>query len=192
LDVVSASIENLNLTEDTNKMTLALIVVEMLVFACACWMVFFLSLFAHELGHAVVYMLITGNIHTSWHLRVGSGKSLLKTKHFSIKLAVFDGVFEPEEDRMESKTAILTLLGGPLFSLILVGILLYTRLNIATFDSVIISSEAVPFFSNLSLSVNTGYLLSSLAPIHYCWGETKGMESDILRIINIIKSNRNN
>ena len=136
---------NLNLTEDTNKMTLALIVVEMLVFACACWMVFFLSLFAHELGHAVVYMLITGNIHTSWHLRVGSGKSLLKTKHFSIKLAVFDGVFEPEEDRMESKTAILTLLGGPLFSLILVGILLYTRLNIATFDSVIISSEAIPF-----------------------------------------------
>ena len=167
-------------------------IVEMLVLACMCWMVFFLSMFAHELGHAVVYMLITGNIHTSWHLRVGSGKSLLKTKHFSIKLAVFDGVFEPEEDRMESKTAILTLLGGPLFSLIVVGILLYTRLNIATFDPMFISSEAITSILNLSLSVNTSILLCSLAPMRYFWGEVKGEESDILRIVHIVKSKRNN
>ena len=170
-------------------MVLALIV-EMLILACVCWVVFFLSTFVHELGHALVYMLITGNTH--WHIRVGSGKSLLKTQHFSIKFAVFDGAFEPEEDRMESRSAILTLLGGPLFSLILVGILLYTRLKIVTFGSVIISSEAIRFISSLALFFNTSILLYSLAPIHYFWGETKGMESDILRIVHIIKSKRNN
>ena len=168
-------------------MVLALII-EMLALTCVCWVVFFLSTFAHELGHALVYMLTTGNTH--WHIRIGSGKSLLKTQHFSIKLAVFDGAFEPEEDRMESKSAILTLLGGPLFSMILVGILLYTRVKIVTFDSAIISPEAILFISRLSLFVNTCILLYSLAPMHYFWGEVKGMESDILRIIRIIKSKR--
>ena len=93
---------------------------------------------------------------------------------------------------MESKTAILTLLGGPLLSLILVGILLYTRLNIVTFDSVIFSSEAILSILNTSLFVNISILLHTLAPIHYYWGETKGMESDILQIVHIIKSKRNN
>ena len=162
----------------------------MLALICVCWMVFFLSAFAHELGHALVYMLITGNTH--WHVRVGFGKSLLKTQHFTIKLAVFDGEFEAKEDRMELKPAILTLLGGPLFSLILVGILLYTRLNIGTFDSVVISSETILFILNLSLFVNICILLYALAPIHYFWGEMKGMESDILQIVHIIKSKRNN
>lgn len=170
-------------------MVLALII-EMLALTCVCWVVFFLSTFAHELGHALVYMLITGNTH--WHIRIGSGKSLLKTQHFTIKLAVFDGVFETKEDRMESKTAILTLLGGPLFSMILVGILLYTRVKIVTFDSAIISSEAILFISSLSLFVNTCILLYSLAPIHYFWGEIKGKESDILQIVHIMKSKRNN
>ncbi|MBP3412350.1 MAG: hypothetical protein J6K89_03745 [Oscillospiraceae bacterium] len=167
-----------------------LFIVEMLALTCVCWVVFFLSTFAHELGHALVYMLITGNTH--WHIRIGSGKCLLRTQRFSIKLAVFDGVFEPKEDGMELKKAILTLLGGPLFSLILVGILLYTRLKIVTFGSVIISLEAIRFISSLALFVNTSILLYSLAPIHYFWGETKGMESDILRIVHIIKSKRNN
>ena len=166
-------------------------IVEMLALICVCWMVFFLSTFAHELGHALVYMLITGKTH--WHIRIGSGRSLLKTQRFSIKLAVFDGEFEIKEDRMESKTkAIFTLLGGPLFSLILVGFLLYTRLNIGSFDSVIISSETILSVLNLSLFVNTGILLYALAPIHYFWGEMKGMESDILQIVHIIKSKRNN
>ena len=170
-------------------MVLALII-EMLALICVYWLVFFISAFAHEMGHALVYMLITGNTH--WHIRIGSGKSLLKTQRFTIKLAVFDGAFETKEDSMESKTAILTLLGGPLFSLILVGILLYTRLNIVTFDSAIISSEAIISILNKSLFVNTGILLYTLAPIHYFWGEMKGMESDILQIVHIIKSKRNN
>lgn len=170
-------------------MVLALIA-EMLALICVYWLVFFLSAFAHELGHALVYILITGNTH--WHIRVGSGKSLLKTQHFTIKLAAIDGEFNTNEDSMESKTAILTLLGGPLLSLILVGILLYTRLNIVTFDSVIFASEAILSILNLSLFVNISILLYTLAPVHYFWGEIKGMESDILQIVHIIKSKRNN
>ncbi len=65
------------------------IVFELTIFVCALWMLFFLSTFLHEVGHALGYMLATGDRH--WHIRVGWGKSLINSKEFTLNLLPFAG-----------------------------------------------------------------------------------------------------
>ena len=162
-------------------------IVEMIVFICTCWVVFFLSMLVHELGHAVAYMAKTGDTH--WHIRVGSGKSILKTKRLSIKLAVFDGECMCDEDKIKSTAdAIVTLLGGPLFSFLTLGILLGIRLKFGVFESEIIQTSTIVSIYNIFIFVNTSLLITSLVPFRYFWGETKGMETDGLQILRIIRS----
>lgn len=67
------------------------VIIETVVLVCALWFLSFMAIFMHELGHALGYMLSTLNRH--WHIRVGSGKRLLKTKRLTVKLLVFDGEF---------------------------------------------------------------------------------------------------
>ena len=52
-------------------------IVEILILVCVYWFVFFFSALIHEFGHALVYMIVTGDSH--WHIRIGAGKTLLKT-----------------------------------------------------------------------------------------------------------------
>ena len=53
------------------------IIIEFAIFVCALWVLTFLSTFLHEVGHALGYMIATGDRH--WHIRVGSGKKLLNS-----------------------------------------------------------------------------------------------------------------
>ena len=71
------------------------VIIELSVSVCALWLMFLLSTLFHELGHAVGYMLATGDRH--WHIRVGWGKQLLHTKALTVNLLVFDGYFTPSE-----------------------------------------------------------------------------------------------
>lgn len=164
-------------------------IVEILVFICTCWIVFFLSFLVHELGHAVAYMAKTGDTH--WHIRIGSGKSILKTQRLSIKLAVFDGECIFDKGKIKSTAdAIVSLLGGPLFSFLTLGILLGIRLKFGAFESEIIATSAIVSIYNLSIFANTSILITTLAPIRYFWGETKGRKTDGLQILHIIRSKR--
>ena len=170
------------------KMTLVIEFVLFVGFICACWFVIFLSTFVHEFGHAAAYMIKTGDTH--WHIRIGCGKSILKTQRLSINLAPFDG-YCMIDDKIKSKPdLIFFLLGGPLFSFLTLVILLGIRLKFGVFESEIIAPGAIVAISNLSLFSNALILILSLAPIHYFWGENKGMKSDGLKILHIMKSKR--
>ena len=121
------------------------VIIEWMVCICVLWGISFLSTLLHELGHAVSYMLSTGDRH--WHIRVGSGKKLLETKALSVKLLVWDGCFAPAEDRMDTKGKwIVTLSGGPVVSLALAAALLLLRFGNASFSSGIFAAGAVEFF----------------------------------------------
>ncbi len=48
------------------------IIIELALYVCALWLLFSLSSFLHEVGHALGYMIATGDKH--WHIRVGWGK----------------------------------------------------------------------------------------------------------------------
>ena len=97
------------------------VIIETVVLVCALWLLSFMAIFMHELGHALGYMLSTLNRH--WHIRVGSGKRLLKTKRLTVKLLVFDGEFIVAGNTVDSKAKLIsTLSGGPILSFISVAV----------------------------------------------------------------------
>ena len=100
------------------------IVIELAIFAGALWLLFFLSVLLHEAGHAIGFFLATRDTH--WHIRVGSGRTLLNTRRLTVKLLPFDGCFMPSEKNRIDTTAklVATLSGGPVASLVLVVALL--------------------------------------------------------------------
>ena len=175
------------ITEDISMPKIVAIMIEMAVSVLVLWVLSFLSTFLHELGHAFGYMLSTGGRH--WHIRVGSWKKLLETKPLTVKLLIFDGCFDPAENRIDSKGKLIsTLSGGPVVSLVLVIVLLFVRFGSVSFASGIIASGAIEFFINYALYLNVFILVLSIIPVHYFHGEIKGMETDGLKIINAIKS----
>ncbi len=161
-------------------------ITELLASICALWVVSFLSGLLHELGHAVGYMLATGDGH--WHIRVGWGKRILNTKPLTVNLLVFDGLFSPSEKKIDTKAKlIMTLLGGPVFSLLLVAGLLALRFSGQSFRSDFFADGVIEFFMNTALSINLFILVLSVAPIRYFHGEIKGLETDGLQIIHAIR-----
>ncbi len=165
---------------------IAAFLIETAVSVLALWVLSFLSTFLHELGHAFGYMLSTGGRH--WRIRVGSGKKLLETKPLTVKLLVFDGCFEPAENRINSKAKLIsTLSGGPIASLVLVIALLLLRGGSASFSSEIFASGSIEFFVNYALFLNLFILVLAIMPIRYFYGEIKGMETDGLKILNAVK-----
>ena len=165
-------------------------IIELAVFVCALWVLFFLSNLLHEAGHALGYMIATGD--GQWHIRVGSGKKLLNAGRLTVKLLPFDGCFMPQEqNRTDTKAKwIATLSGGPAVSLMLVAILLAVKLGGMSLHSEVIASDALESLVTTALSINSFTMVLPLIPTRYFYGETKGMETDGLRIINAIRSRK--
>ena len=159
---------------------------EVAVFILVMWVLTFLPTFLHELGHALGYMLSTGGRH--WHIRVGFGKKLLETKPLTLKLLIFDGCFEPAESKIDSKAKLIsTLAGGPAVSLILVIVMLLVRSGTTSFSSGFFAPGTVKFFADYLLYLNLFIFVYSILPVHYAFGEIRGMESDGLQILNAVK-----
>lgn len=158
--------------------------VEILLLLFVYWFAMFFSSLIHDLGHALAYTLLTGDSH--WHIRIGSGKSILTTQRLTIKWIVFDGLFKPYENRLDTKPKkFLTILAGPLFSILLIVLFQYLRLRFGGFDLWFIKLDSI---LQLFIFINQIILLSALLPIRYFWGEFKGTESDGLQLIKLIKS----
>lgn len=166
------------------------VIFELFVSLIALWILTFISTFLHELGHAIGYMIATRDRH--WHIRVGWGKRLLNTKRLTVNLLVFDGLFTPLGHKIDTKSKlIMTLLGGPAFSFLLVAGLLLMRFSGLSFQSDFFSGSAVEWVLSYSLYSNLFILFASLVPSHYLWGNVKGMESDGLQVIHAMNDNGN-
>ena len=162
------------------------VMAELFISTCAMWLLTFLSTFLHEFGHALGYMLSTGDRH--WHIRVGWGKQLLDTKALTVNLLVFDGLFTPLEKKIDTKSKLIaTLAGGPAASLLLVLGLSVLRSGVFAFRSAILADGGIAYFVNYAFFCNLFLLILSLAPVHYFWGEVRGMETDGLQIIHALE-----
>ena len=161
------------------------VMAELFISICVMWLLTFLSTFLHEFGHALGYMLSTGDRH--WHIRVGWGKRLLDTEALTVNLLVFDGLFTPLEKKIDTKSKLIaTLAGGPAASLLLVLILSVLRSGVFAFRSEILADGGIAYFVNYAFFCNLFLLILSLAPVHYFWGEVRGMETDGLQIIHAL------
>ena len=171
--------------EDTVPKILAFIA-EMLIAVCAVWLIAFLSTFLHELGHALGYMLAAKD--ASWHIRVGWGKRLFASKALTVNLAVFDGVFIPSENKLDTKAKQIAMLaGGPAVSLLLVAGLSVLKFVGFSFESGILSDGVIEFFADIAFFANLFILLLSVFPGRYFYGQVKGMETDGLKILRALK-----
>ena len=162
------------------------VITELLILICAMWLLSFLSTFLHEMGHAVGYMLATGD--RRWHIRVGWGKRLLHTEALTVNLFVFDGLFIPSGQGLDTREKrIATLSGGPAVSLLLVLGLSFLKFSGFSFPSDILADGVMEFLLHFSFFLNLWILLLSLAPIHYFHGQVKGLETDGLQILHAMK-----
>ena len=143
------------------------IIIEFAIFVCALWVLTFLSTFLHEVGHALGYMIATGDRH--WHIRVGSGKKLLNSKRLTVKLLPFDGLLTPlEKNSIDTATKLIIILsGGPVVSLILVIGLLLLKFGGISFHSELIALSAIKSFISIALSINFFILILSVIPTYY-------------------------
>ena len=143
------------------------IIIEFAIFVCALWVLTFLSTFLHEVGHALGYMIATGDRH--WHIRVGSGKKLLNSKRLTVKLLPFDGLLTPlEKNSIDTATKLIIILsGGSVVSLILVIGLLLLKFGGISFHSELIALSAIKSFISIALSINFFILILSVIPTYY-------------------------
>ena len=167
-------------------LTVLAYVFEIALFFVVLWLIAFLSTLLHELGHALGYRLAAGD--GRWHIRVGSGKQLLKTRSLTVKLLPLDGYFLPEraETIDTKKKAVLTLAGGPLLSLLTLAALVVWKLC-KPWEPGVLTSDAAASFFNTALTVNAVLFFASVLPFPYVLGENRGLASDGLQILRILK-----
>ena len=150
----------------------------------------FMALMIHEIGHVVVFVLLTKS--SSWHIYVGGGKPLLETSRFTIKANFFMGgkaTFNPSFPISRIKT-IWICSGGILFNAIFVTLaaLLFSSFSQTTvryFDAVFINRFIN--FKIYFLVSNVLMIAITLFPCEYRYGVHKGA-SDGLRIFRLLKN----
>ena len=144
----------------------------------------------HEIGHALGYMLATGDRH--WHIRVGSGKKLQKNRRLTVYLFPVNGWFTLlKVNKIDTTAKLIAMVsGGPAVSLILVAVLLTVKFGGISLYSKVIASKANDCIFYSTLVFNLIILIRSLIPRHYFHGEVKGMETDGMKIINAIRSRK--
>ena len=149
------------------------------------WLLCLLSVFLHELGHALGYRISTGK--AKWKVIAGSGPKMIGASKYIFRLIPAGGYFIPEEEPKTDKAKIITLAGGPSVSLlqaILYGIIRFCILEYvrpgSSFHGILLS------VSTFLLYFNFFQFIFTVIPIRYrvvC----RGFESDGLQIVHVLK-----
>ncbi len=159
------------------------------IFVCALWALTLLSLFFHEFGHALGYMLATGD--RKWHIEIGQGKKILDTKALTVNLFVIDGYFTAFEDKSVSTAQqVLTLSGGPIASLLIIIGLLVLRFGGSPLSSEIAASGMLKALFLITLVINMFILLWSVIPANGFFRNMENVGTDVMQIINALKRRR--
>ncbi len=149
------------------------------------WLLCLISVFFHELGHALGYRISTGK--AEWKIIAGSGPKIISTPQYVFRLIPVGGYFVPGEDAKTNKEKIMMLAGGPAMSLLLTvlyGIIRFCMIGLIQHESSLY--EILFTVSSFLLAFNFFQFIFTAIPIRYrivC----KGFESDGLQIVHVIR-----
>ncbi len=150
------------------------------------WLFCLLSVFLHELGHALGCRITAGK--TGWKILVGSGPKILSTGKLTFFLIPAGGYFAPEEELRTKKAKVAMLAGGPLFSLLLTA-LFFGICRFSFFGFIDPGSKLYEILypvSSFLFYFNLFQFFFTAVPTRYrvvC----RGLESDGLQIVHALK-----
>lgn len=158
--------------------------IRVIVLVLIAWIVFSLIMVIHETGHLIGYMLCTKNKSANWHIVVGRGKQLLRIKRLTICLIPFAGFFQLAEPdaHVTKKTALITLAGGPIASL-LMTIVLFALHN----SRFAVLSDSI---SNFIVLLSFYQFVCTIIPLRYPAWLCAIPESDGLKIMRLLKKSK--
>lgn len=165
------------------------IIIKIVLFVLGIWVVTLISVLLHEFGHALGYMLATGD--RNWHIQIGQGKQLLNTKALTINMIVIDGYFAPAENMMDLSKAqfVMMLSGGPIVSLLLVVGLIVLNFGGISFFSEAAASGLVRVLLYAGLFINSLILFWSVIPAYGIFRNMEDVGTDVMQIIDALKGN---
>ena len=151
------------------------------------WLLCLLSVFLHELGHALGYRISAGK--AGWKVIAGSGPRIIGKSKYIFCLIPAGGYFIPEEEPETNKAKIVMLAGGPCLSLLLAVLYGIIHFCIPVFIQpgsslyeILLSAAAFLLYFNFF------QFLFTAIPVRYrvvC----RGHESDGLQIVHALKHN---
>ena len=160
---------------------------EVLVLIFLIWIINMFSIFVHEIGHAIGYIIATKN--NNWNVRIGKGKIICKIGRFNIHLTPSTGCFYPIDMKEElSKTKIIDILiGGPLGSFLLLILLILLRNNINSLEPSIITLKTLICLTNYDIIFNIAMFITSVVPYKPRTWLLNGYVSDSYKILKLFK-----
>ncbi|MBO4838887.1 MAG: hypothetical protein J5493_05890 [Lachnospiraceae bacterium] len=142
-----------------------------------------ISIFIHEMGHAAVYMIAAKD--RNWRIIVGSGQTLIRTKHFVFNIRPYGGLFLPDDpNRIETDGKKAMVLFGGILATFLLAILFILPLKAAAVlpgGTIFQICLIIGFLYNFIL-----FILVFISHRHRI-GVNKGAESDGMKLNPIMK-----
>ena len=151
----------------------------------AIWLLCLLSVFLHELGHALGYRMSAGK--AGWKVIAGSGPRMISASRFDFRIIPVGGYFVPGEEPETDKGKIMMLAGGPTVSLLLTVLFGLARSwIIGSLQPESSICEILFPVSSFLLFFNFFQFLFTAIPVRYrivC----RGFESDGLQTVHVLK-----
>ena len=162
-------------------MYIAVLLLNIILFLLLVWICFFLVNFVHEIGHALMCRIFFRD--KDWHITIGTGRTIIKLKRFTLRVFPIMGFFDFESKYKGSKLQyIMMYLGGPLANVFFIVLLSFLSQIIRT-NELKFEQLNLVWFLGFTFWANVSQFILTVVPMKYSFGLYKGHISDGMRIL---------
>lgn len=157
-------------------MYIAVFLLNILLLLLLVWICMFLVIFGHEMGHALMYRIFFRN--KDWHITIGTGRTIIKLKRFTLRVFPIMGFFDFESKYKGSKLQyIMMYLGGPLANVFFIIVLSFLS-QIIKANQLKFEQPNLVWFLGFTFRANVFQFVGTVVPMKYLFWPYKGSLSD--------------